>query len=154
MMEKAEGRVLDVGCGRRKIAGAIGVDRFAVEGVDVVQDLDTFPYPFKSDTFREIHARHVIEHVRSVSCFLDELHRVLSRSGRLIITTPRAELRWDFLEAIWSRTRRESLEFNHCPISPQRLKWALLKKGFTIKTFERFLFGCELFVDAAKELGL
>jgi predicted SAM-dependent methyltransferase len=80
--------MLDLGCGRNKISGAIGVDRFAVQGVDVVHDLDLFPYPFKSDSFDEIHARHVVEHVQSVSCFMKELHRVARSGARLYINTP------------------------------------------------------------------
>lgn len=81
-------RVLDVGCGRNKAPGAIGVDRFAVEGVDVVHNLEIFPYPFEADGFDEIYARHVIEHVESVSRFLDELHRIARPGARLHINTP------------------------------------------------------------------
>jgi SAM-dependent methyltransferase len=81
-------KILDVGCGRNKVAGATGVDRVAVEGVDVVHDLEEFPYPFETDSFDEIYARHVIEHVESVSGFLDELHRICRPGGRVYINTP------------------------------------------------------------------
>lgn len=81
-------RLLDVGCGRNKVARAIGLDRIPVEGVDVVYDLETFPYPFVTDAFDEIHARHIIEHVASVVHFLDELHRIARPGARLYITTP------------------------------------------------------------------
>jgi SAM-dependent methyltransferase len=81
-------RILDVGCGRNKVVGATGLDRFLVEGVDVVHDLEIFPYPFETDCFDEIHARHVIEHVESVSRFLDELHRIARPGARLYINTP------------------------------------------------------------------
>lgn len=81
-------KLLDVGCGRNKVAGAIGVDRFAVPGVDVTHDLEIFPYPFEDDTFDEIYARHVIEHVESVGRFMDELHRIAKPGARLFINTP------------------------------------------------------------------
>lgn len=81
-------RVLDLGCGRNKVAGAIGVDRYAVEGVDVVHDLDTYPYPFQTGSFSEIHARHVIEHVESVVCLMNELHRIARNDARIHIHTP------------------------------------------------------------------
>jgi len=54
---------LDVGCGQRKLPGAIGLDRVALPGVDVVHDLNVLPYPFPDNEFNEIYARHVIEHV-------------------------------------------------------------------------------------------
>jgi len=85
---RAHKRILDVGCGRNKVVGAIGLDRFPVEGVDLVYDLEVFPYPFEASSFDEIYARHVIEHVESVSCFLDELHRIAKPGARLYIHTP------------------------------------------------------------------
>ena len=81
-------RTLDLGCGRKKVAGAIGVDRFPVAGVDVVQDLDRYPYPFRSGSFDEIYARHVIEHVESVVRFMSELHRLGQPGARVHIHTP------------------------------------------------------------------
>jgi SAM-dependent methyltransferase len=85
---RTSNRTLDVGCGRNKLADAVGLDRFPVEGVDVVYDLDQSPYPFLSASFDEIYARHVIEHLESVSRFMDELHRIGTPGGRLYITTP------------------------------------------------------------------
>ncbi len=81
-------QVLDVGCGRNKVANAVGLDRHYVEGVDIVHDLEVFPYPFAANTFDEIYARHVIEHVESVSDFLDELHRIAKPGARFYIHTP------------------------------------------------------------------
>jgi SAM-dependent methyltransferase len=81
-------RSLDLGCGRKKVPGAIGVDRYAVEGVDVVHDLDSYPYPFRPGIFGEIHARHVIEHVESAVRFMSELHRLAANGARIHIHTP------------------------------------------------------------------
>ena len=39
-------RVLDVGCGINKKAGAIGVDRNPASRADVIAELDHFPIPF------------------------------------------------------------------------------------------------------------
>jgi len=47
--------VLDVGCGRYKIPKAIGIDRCKFPEVDVVHDLDKYPWPFEDNAFdREI----------------------------------------------------------------------------------------------------
>lgn len=81
-------QVLDLGCGRNKVKGAIGVDRFPVEGVNVLIDLESYPYPFLSGSCDEIYARHVIEHLESVGRFLDELYRMAKPGGRIVIHTP------------------------------------------------------------------
>ena len=49
-----EKKILDLGCGRNKVPGAIGLDLFPVPGVDVVHDLEAFPYPFENNSFDEI----------------------------------------------------------------------------------------------------
>lgn len=79
---------LDLGCGRAKRAGAIGVDRVALPGVDVVHDLDHVPYPFRDDSFDEIYATHVIEHVESILEVMEEIYRVSKAGARVTVITP------------------------------------------------------------------
>lgn len=43
--------ILDVGCGPNKTPGAVGIDALPLEGVDVVHNLNQFPYPFESNHF-------------------------------------------------------------------------------------------------------
>src|SRR6185295_4186163 len=54
-------RVLDIGCGANKVAGAIGMDVNPRTAADVIHDLDDLPYPFADDEFDEVIGRHVIE---------------------------------------------------------------------------------------------
>ena len=81
-------RVLDVGCGRGKVPGAVGLDRVKVAGVDITHDLNVYPYPFEASSFDEIHALHVIEHVEDVPGFMAELHRIAKPGARVYINTP------------------------------------------------------------------
>lgn len=81
-------RVLDVGCGRNKVSGATGLDRYPVPGVDIVADLESFPYPLSDNSFDEIHASHIIEHVQDVPRFVSELHRIAKPGARIHIRTP------------------------------------------------------------------
>jgi SAM-dependent methyltransferase len=81
-------RTLDVGCGIRKHAGAIGVDWNPASAADVLCDLDHFPYPFADASFDEIRATHVIEHVSDVMRAMAEFHRLLGPGGRVHIVTP------------------------------------------------------------------
>ncbi len=80
--------VLDVGCGRLKHPGAIGLDQLENTDADVVHDLDELPYPFEADRFDEVIARHVLEHVNAPLNVLAELHRVTRAGGIVTIVTP------------------------------------------------------------------
>lgn len=80
--------ILDVGCGINKFPGSIGLDRNPNTRADVIADLDHFPFPFADNSFREIRATHVIEHVADVIRTMEEFYRLLAPGGRAIITTP------------------------------------------------------------------
>jgi len=80
--------VLDVGCGLNKHRGSIGVDRNLNTNADVIADLDRFPFPFRDNSFREIRAIHVIEHVADVIRTMEEFHRLLVPGGHAVIVTP------------------------------------------------------------------
>ena len=81
-------KILDVGCGQNKFAGAIGIDGNPRSHADVIHNLGDFPYPFPDDEFDEIICRHVIEHVPDVLGFVNELHRITKPGGVLKIVTP------------------------------------------------------------------
>ena len=81
-------KILDVGCGINKYPGAIGVDRNLASRADIICDLDRFPYPFKDNSFDELRAVHVIEHVSDVVRSMEEFHRLVRAGGRIHIVTP------------------------------------------------------------------
>ena len=81
-------RILDLGCGNKKRAGAVGIDFNSRTQADVVHDLNAFPYPFDDDSFDQIRLSHVIEHIRSITRTMEELHRILAPGGQIEITTP------------------------------------------------------------------
>ena len=55
-------RILDLGCGDNKVVGSIGLDCADLPDVDIKHNLQSFPYPFKNESFELIYLRHVIEH--------------------------------------------------------------------------------------------
>ncbi|MBV6431192.1 MAG: hypothetical protein IANPNBLG_01321 [Bryobacteraceae bacterium] len=81
-------KILDVGCGRKKFPGSIGLDRNPAGDADVLADLDHFPFPFRDRSFDQIRAIHVIEHVADVIRTMEEFHRMLRPGGRVILVTP------------------------------------------------------------------
>lgn len=81
-------RMLDLGCGRSKRPGAVGIDRLADTDADVFHDLDEIPYPFEDATFDAVIARHVIEHLEAPLDVLWELHRITRAGGVVFLVTP------------------------------------------------------------------
>lgn len=80
--------MLDVGCGRNKHPGAIGIDIRPNTAADVVCNLDRPPYPFRDSAFDQVRAIHVIEHVEDVLAVMKELHRITRPGGAIILVTP------------------------------------------------------------------
>ena len=68
--------------------GCIGIDRVALPGVDIVHDLEQFPWPFKDGEFSVIYANHFLEHVRDILGTLAEIHRIGMPDGRVMIRVP------------------------------------------------------------------
>jgi len=81
-------KILDVGCGIRKATEAIGIDKFRVKGVDVVHDLEKFPWPFKDNTFDKIICNHILEHLTNLTKTMEELHRIAKSNAKIEIEVP------------------------------------------------------------------
>lgn len=81
-------RVLDIGCGLNKFAGATGIDFAAMADHDVAHDLNVFPYPLPDSAYDVILLRNVIEHIQGIVGLMEEIHRVGSNGADVIISTP------------------------------------------------------------------
>ena len=80
-------KVLDIGCGRWKTKGAIGVDIIPSKGVNVICDLNKVPYPFLDESVDKIMCFEVIEHLKNYKVILKEFHRILKKDGELRLST-------------------------------------------------------------------
>jgi SAM-dependent methyltransferase len=78
----------------------VTLDHNADHKPDVVHDLEQLPYPFGDDTFDEIHAYEVLEHLgrqgdfRSFFAQFSELWRILKPGGFLAATCPSYRSMW------------------------------------------------------------
>ncbi|MDE2028175.1 MAG: class I SAM-dependent methyltransferase, partial [Candidatus Omnitrophica bacterium] len=79
---------LDLGCGNNKISGATYLDIDPVAKPDILHDLNKFPYPIEDNSYDEIYARHIIEHLDDVVAFMKELYRILKPGGKVHLETP------------------------------------------------------------------
>ncbi|MER3448016.1 MAG: hypothetical protein C4291_14835, partial [Candidatus Dadabacteria bacterium] len=78
--------VLDIGCGRNKVPGSIGVDVARVGGVDVVGTVERLP--FKENTADVVYLSHVLEHVDSLVDAMEEIWRVCKHGALVHIWGP------------------------------------------------------------------
>ena len=68
---------LDLGCGPHcKKEGSVGVDLRPAPHVDVVHDLNVFPYPFPDNEFDWIEMHFILEHLDRPLAVMNEVHRI------------------------------------------------------------------------------
>jgi SAM-dependent methyltransferase len=128
------GRQLLIGCGRdrqRKLVFDAGVEFDGLTTLDidpmckpdVLWDLNDHPLPFDDDTFDEVHAYEVLEHIgrqgdwRGFFAEFSDYWRMLKPGGLLVGTTPSLDSPW-----LWSdpgHTRAISIETLTFLVQPQ-----------------------------------
>jgi len=81
-------RALDIGCGKRKLKGALGIDKQEESEADVVHDLNIFPWPLETNGFDIIIAQHILEHLNDISKVMNEIYRVSKPHSILVIQAP------------------------------------------------------------------
>jgi hypothetical protein len=87
-----EGLRLNLGCGTNKRPGFLNVDKFSVCEPDLVHDLESFPWPWPTNSVVEVTLSHVLEHIgHNPSVFLSfmqELYRVCRGDAVIRIIVP------------------------------------------------------------------
>ena len=81
---------LDIACGANKQEGFVGIDIRPLPGVDIVHDLEIFPWPVADNSVSIAIASHLIEHIKpwfSIP-FMDEVWRVLATGCTFCAATP------------------------------------------------------------------
>lgn len=92
-LKSLKGKVcIDLGCGKWCEKGFVGFDKDPYPGVEVVHDLEAFPWPIEDGTVTIVKASHIVEHIKPwlQVKFMDECWRILEVGGRLLISTPYA----------------------------------------------------------------
>jgi SAM-dependent methyltransferase len=79
---------LDLACGERKEPGFVGVDQMLYPGVDLVWNLDHYPYPLPDKSVDEVRCFHFIEHVENLVAFMEELYRIMKPGATGVLAAP------------------------------------------------------------------
>src|SRR5690348_926956 len=81
-------RILNIGCGAKKISDALNVDISASVNPDLVLNLNQRPWPLPDDQFDVVIANDVIEHLDDVIGTMEEIHRVSRKAAVVKVTVP------------------------------------------------------------------
>ncbi len=80
---------IDLGCGNRKVKGALGVDTVPVPGVDVVADINR-GLPFRDSSVDAVYSYHILEHVDDFLETMNEIWRICRPGALVFIKVPHA----------------------------------------------------------------
>jgi hypothetical protein len=85
---------LDIGCGKNKRAGWVGIDAIKFDGVDIVHDVRSGRWPFEDNSVAESQASHFLEHLTNFGDkwervhFFNELWRITVPGGKCTLVFP------------------------------------------------------------------
>lgn len=91
-------KILDLGCGKKKRPGAIGVDYSDRHNADIIHDLNVFPYPLKENEFDYIYLDNVLEHLDDPMRVMEEVHRICKLGGQVKVIVPYFRSQWAFID--------------------------------------------------------
>lgn len=80
--------ILELGCGRNKKPGAIGVDKIDLPGVDIVADIEDGLAFIPDNSIDEVYALSCLEHIRNFEKVMSEIVRVLKDEGKTTVYVP------------------------------------------------------------------
>ncbi len=81
-------KALDVGCGRRKLKGAVGLDISQKSEAEIICDFNQIPWPLGENSFDLILLNQALEHGCDIFKILGEVYRVARPGARVIIQVP------------------------------------------------------------------
>jgi SAM-dependent methyltransferase len=92
LFEKTKSIRLDIGCGIFKQKGCLGMDIVKHPNVDIVHDVQKFPWPVPDDICTFVLMSHIFEHIEPKYRFqvMDECWRICRHDGQLYIACPYA----------------------------------------------------------------
>lgn len=79
---------LEIGCGKTKHPGYLGLDKVKLDGVDIVCDLEKERIPLEDSTVDEIYSRYFFEHIADLTGLMEEIWRVSKNGAKIIIGVP------------------------------------------------------------------
>ncbi len=146
--KEGTGRFLDVGCATGMLLAELKERGWEEQGVEVCTPSAEYGMKergvrifagileeaaFPAETFRVVHASHLIEHLGDPAAFLREVYRILLPGGNLIVTTPNvAGFQARVLKARWRSAIADHMYLFSLPL----LKRLLKQSGFFVERWK------------------
>jgi SAM-dependent methyltransferase len=160
---------VDIGCGRFKKEGFIGIDMQRLPGVDIVSNVD-YGIPLVDDSVDEIYCSHTIEHLGAVDRFLRELCRVCRKGALIELRMPYYSYRFAlnpghkytfsddwFAEVIrnhyGSLMSLERVEYKECPGIRTELERHRVEFEFAKRHFNNVIEDFTVYLRVSKSVG-
>lgn len=89
---------LNIGSGKTPMKGYVNLDIVKLPNVDVVHDLDKFPWPFKNNTFEAVYCDNVLEHLSSIVKPVEEIWRISQNKAKIIVKVPISPSVWGHVD--------------------------------------------------------
>jgi SAM-dependent methyltransferase len=129
-----KGKLLDFGCGAKPYLSLFAVDEYIGldfdnpahdhrnEQIDIIYDGKNIPFP--DNHFDSILCSEVVEHLFDLPHTLNEMHRVLKKGGKMLVTCP----------FVWNE---HELPYDYARYTQFALKDIFEKKGFSVLLAEK-----------------
>jgi hypothetical protein len=91
-------KILDIGCGKQKVPGSIGVDFNDNFSPDVVHNLNHFPYPFEDDEFDEVYILSTLFLLENAIRVMEEVYRISKINAKVVILQPYFRSVWNYVD--------------------------------------------------------
>jgi len=88
---------VDIGCGKNKKQGFVGIDQFPGKEVDIVCNINK-KIKLKDNSVSILYSHHVLEHVESLEKTMEEIYRICKKNSIVIIEVPHFSGRGAFYE--------------------------------------------------------
>jgi len=130
---------LNLGSGRDIKEGWTNVDFIKAEGIDVVWNLDKFPYPFKDNSVDEILLNHILEHLWYPEKVIEELWRITKYKGKITIRVPHFSCWAVWGDIIHKRTFTHTSLFSFSSVKKRRASKSLINNKKEIFIMENLI---------------
>lgn len=81
-------KIINLGCGNKKLSEEIDADIILGTCVDIVTNLNSYPLPFPDNSIDIVRSTHVFEHLDGLVALMENIHRSLKPNGLLEFTVP------------------------------------------------------------------
>ena len=85
--------IINLGCGLKRLESngqVINIDSSEDSEADIIYDLNK-GIPMRDNSIDEIHAYHLLEHIKEIITLMNECYRVLRKGGRMYIKVPQGD---------------------------------------------------------------